>query len=103
MNRKEGMFFICFFLFFSNFFSNFYRDKDEEDRKIGEGRHNKKKLKEYLDMQVEEKRRMNEFEKNLDHEQARIWKLDTEKFNTTEKDINYKVNNIIFFNLLNKY
>ncbi len=42
-------------------------------------------------MQVEEKRRMNEFEKNLDNEQARIWKMDTDKFNSMESDINSKV------------
>ena len=64
---------------------------------MGEGRDNKRKLRDYLDMQVEEKRRMNEFEKNLDNEQARIWKMDTDKFETTERDINHKVNKIIFF------
>ena len=50
-------------------------------------------------MQVEEKRRMNEFERNLDNEQARIWKLDTEKFNSTEKDINTKVKYQKVFNI----
>lgn len=60
----------------------------------------KKLMKEYLDMQVEEKRRMNEFERNLDNEQARIWKLDTEKFNSTEKDINTKVKNLFILSFL---
>lgn len=46
-------------------------------------------------MQVEEKKRMQNFEKNLDNEQARIWKIDCENFTDQEKDINQKV---IFFN-----
>lgn len=48
-------------------------------------------------MQVEEKRRANLFEKNLDNEQARIWKIDTENFFQQEKDINDKVSTKIFF------
>ena len=48
-------------------------------------------LKEYLDMQVEEKKRFNEFEKSLDNEQARIWQIDCEKYHEQEKDINDKV------------
>lgn len=55
---------------------------------------NKKLMKEYLDMQVEEKKRFNDFEKSLDHEQARIWKIDCEKYHEQEKDINDKVNQI---------
>lgn len=51
----------------------------------------KRHIKDYLDMQVEEKKRMQEFEKNLDHEQARIWKIDCENFHSQEKDINQKV------------
>jgi hypothetical protein len=78
-----------FFLFF------YLREKEEEERKIFEEKENKKRLKEYLDMQVEEKRRMNEFEKNLDNEQARIWKMDTNKFNSMENEINTKVNIIL--------
>lgn len=42
-------------------------------------------------MQVEEKKRLNAFEKTLDLEQARIWKIDTEKFYEQEKEINEKV------------
>ena len=48
-------------------------------------------MKVYLDMQVEEKRRMNEFEKTLNTEQARIWKIDTHKFLEQEKEHNEKV------------
>ncbi len=53
----------------------------------------KKQIKNYLDMQVEEKKRMQNFEKNLDNEQARIWKIDSENFNDQEKDTNQKVKN----------
>ena len=51
----------------------------------------KKHIKYYLDMQVEERKRMNNFEKNLDNEQARIWKIDCENFQDQEKDVNQKV------------
>ena len=44
-------------------------------------------MKEYLDMQVEEKRRTNQFEKSLDYEQARIWKIDTDKFYEQEQEV----------------
>lgn len=47
----------------------------------------KKSMKEYLDMQVEEKRRNNQFEKSLDYEQARIWKIDTNKFHEQEQEV----------------
>lgn len=42
-------------------------------------------------MQVEEKKRMNDFEKSLDTEQARIWRTDTHNFRDQEKDITEKV------------
>ena len=47
----------------------------------------KKELKKYYDMQVEEKQKDTEFEKLLDGEQARIWKKDCEKYNEDEKRI----------------
>ena len=49
-------------------------------------------MKDYLDMQVEEKKRINYFERTLDSEQARIWKIDTQRFYEQEKEINEKVN-----------
>lgn len=48
-------------------------------------------MKNYLDMQVEEKRKMQEFEKVLNNEQARIWKVDTNYFVEQEKEIMNKV------------
>ena len=45
----------------------------------------KKELKKYYDMQVEEKKKDEEFEKVIDGEQARIWKKDCEKYNEDEK------------------
>jgi hypothetical protein len=55
----------------------------------------KKHIREYLDMQVEEKKRMHNFDKKLDHEQARIWKIDCENYNQEEMDVNDKV--FLFF------
>lgn len=49
-------------------------------------------MKSYLDMQIEEKRKILEFEKTLNMEQARIWRTDTNKFQNLEKEINEKVN-----------
>lgn len=46
-------------------------------------------------MQVEEKRKMQDFEKTLNSEQARIWKTDTQKFYEQEKEIN----DMVYFNL----
>ena len=43
-------------------------------------------------MQIEEKRKMNDFERTLDSEQARIWKTDTNRFYEQEKNINAMVN-----------
>jgi len=59
-------------------------------------------MRDYFDMQVEEKKRLNAFEKTLDLEQARIWKIDTEKFYEQEKEITEKVN-IEYLYILNKF
>merc|ERR1712151_1230993 len=61
--------------------------KEEDEKRMKKVAFDKKLMKEYLDMQVEEKRRTNQFEKSLDYEQARIWKIDTEKFYEQEQDI----------------
>lgn len=56
---------------------------------------NKKEIKKFLDMQVDEKRKMNNFERSLDSEQAKIWRTDVQKFFDQEKDINNKVIKVI--------
>ena len=68
--------------------------KEEDDKRMKKMANDKKTMKEYLDMQVEEKRRTNQFEKSLDHEQARIWKIDTHKFYEQEQDV---VDQVIYF------
>ena len=57
-------------------------------------------MKEYLDMQVEEKRRTNYFEKSLDHEQARIWKIDTERFYEQEQEVDDQVRSYLLIYLI---
>ena len=65
------------------------RIADEKEMKEKLRRQQEKKdLKQYYDMQVEEKQKDGEFEKLLDGEQARIWKMDCEKYNEDEKRIN---------------
>lgn len=54
-------------------------------------------MRDYLDMQVDEKKRAQYFERCLDGEQARIWKIDTEKFFDQEKEINDKVKYLFSF------
>lgn len=58
--------------------------EDEEARRRLQAKHD---LRRYLDMQVAEKKKDAEFEKLLDDEQARIWKIDVKKYNDDEKKI----------------
>lgn len=67
------------------------RLKEEDMRRMQKLANDKKSMKEYLDMQVEEKKRNNLFEKSLDYEQARIWKIDTEKFHEQEQEVTDQV------------
>ena len=57
--------------------------KKEEMRK----QKDKKELKKYLDMQIEEKKKEEEFLKSLDDEQARIWRLDSQKYLADQKSM----------------
>jgi hypothetical protein len=57
-------------------------------------------MKSYLDMQVEEKKKISEFEKTLNSEQARIWRIDTHKFVEQEKEHNEKVKELHIINLI---
>ena len=70
----------------------YYRELEEEENKKRLVLENKKLMKSYLDMQVEEKKKMMDFEKTLNSEQARIWKTDTQKFFDQEREINDMVN-----------
>ena len=59
------------------------KEKKEELKKSQQ----KSELKKYLDMQIEEKKKEEEFLKSLDYEQARIWAVDCKKYNEDEKEI----------------
>ena len=61
-------------------------DEKELNEKIKKEQE-KKNLKKYYDMQVEERKKEEEFEKVLDGEQALIWKKDCDKYNEDEKRI----------------
>ena len=86
------------------------KDQEEEDKKIqyyydeknrlaiekekneALRRHkNKFELKKYLDMQIEERKKEEDFLKSLDDEQARIWAIDCKKYFEDEKAIENKV------------
>ena len=45
------------------------------------------KLRQYLDKQIEEKKKEIEFLKSLDDEQGRIWKIDSQRYNEEQKKI----------------
>ena len=51
----------------------------------------KNELKHYLDLQIEEKKKITELEKELDGEQARIWKIDSDKYKEDERNIEQKI------------
>ena len=75
----------------------FYYDEkrkaaDEKERKeFIKKRMERKELKKYLDMQIEEKKKEEDFLKALDYEQARIWNVDCKKYMEDEKIINGKI------------
>ena len=48
-------------------------------------------------MQVQEKKRMNAYERDLDCEQAKIWQIDSQRYKEQEREVNDKVNNIEYF------
>ena len=51
----------------------------------------KQELKKYLDMQIEERKKEEDFLKSLDDEQARIWDIDCKKYFEDEKEIERKI------------
>ena len=63
------------------------KEKEKEMKKIKD----KFELKKYLDMQIEERKKEEDFLKSLDYEQARIWAIDCKKYNDDEKEINKKI------------
>ena len=62
-------------------------EKEKEMKKVKD----KFELKKYLDMQIEERKKEEDFLKSLDYEQARIWAIDCKKYNDDEKEINKKI------------
>ena len=74
----------------------YYEEKNRlaiEKEKEAELKRQKEKneLKKYLDMQIEERKKEEEFLKSLDDEQARIWAIDCKKYNEDEKAIEQKI------------
>ena len=63
------------------------RAKNEKIRRQKE----KQELKKYLDMQIEERKKEEEFLKSLDDEQSRIWAIDCKKYFEDEKEIERKI------------
>lgn len=64
--------------------------EDDKD-KLLKAKEGKKQMKKFLDMQVEEKKKLNQFEKDLDEEQAFIIKKDYELYEEYKKDAAEKV------------
>ena len=63
------------------------KEKKEELKKFRQ----KFELKKYLDMQIAERKKEEEFLKSLDYEQARIWAIDCKKYNDEEKAIGKRI------------
>jgi len=76
---------------------NFYieqknkKDNEKEEKDKIKRELEKKELKHYLDLQIEEKKKITELEKELDGEQARIWKIDSDKYKEDERNIEQKI------------
>lgn len=68
---------------------------DEDKMKLEQLRLNKRAMREFLDKQVEEKKKFKDFHNYLDKEQARIWNMDKEIFNMQEREIGEKVEKFI--------
>ena len=64
---------------------------DKEKEKEIKKHRDKFELKKYLDMQIEERKKEEDFLKSLDYDQARIWAIDCKKYNEDEKEINKKI------------
>ena len=64
---------------------------EKEKQKELKKHRDKFELKKYLDMQIEERKKEEDFLKSLDYEQARIWAIDCKKYNDDEKEINNKI------------
>lgn len=76
--------------------NDFLKKKEEkaiqEDKdKIERAKHEKRMMKSYLDMQIEEKKKINEFEKELDHEQAQIKIKDQQMYEDFKREEAEKV------------
>ena len=67
------------------------KEQEKEEKEIRDRNLAKIELRKYLDMQVEEKKKNSELEKELEKEQARIWKMDCEKYARDEKVIDDKI------------
>ncbi len=68
------------------------KEADERERKEKIKKYlERKELKKFLDMQIEEKKKEEDFLKALDYEQARIWNVDIKKYCEDEKIINEKI------------
>ena len=63
------------------------KEKKEDLKKFRQ----KFELKKYLDMQIAERKKEEEFLKSLDYEQARIWAIDCKKYNDDEKAIGKRI------------
>ena len=75
---------------------HYYDEKNkleiEKEKQKELKKHNEKfELKKYLDMQIEERKKEEDFLKSLDYEQARIWALDCKKYNEDEKKKKNKI------------
>ena len=48
-------------------------------------------MRSFLDMQVEERKKIGEFEKTLNSEQAKIWNMDAQRYYEQEREVSEKV------------
>ena len=63
----------------------------ETNKKTLKKKEERNELKHQLDIQIEEKKKYSELEKELDNEQARIWNTDCQKYINDIKEIQQKI------------
>ena len=63
------------------------RAKEEDERRMKEIAEGKVKYRNYLDKQVERRKKDDEYEKLVDLEQGRIWREDCKRYKEREKEV----------------
>lgn len=68
------------------------RERMEDERKYKKVKTEQEKMRDFLNKQMEDKKRRETNEKNLNDEQAHMWKIDQKNYHEEENRLNSKIN-----------